>query len=336
MKKLWVVFISVVCMFALVATACGTDAGTSPEADSGEGNSNTGGGEEKTIAVIVKSTEHEFWQTVKKGAEEAGEQFGYNVTFQGASTETAIGEQVSIVEDAINQQVAAIVLAASDPEALVPPVQTAEEAGIPVITIDSGIDSDIPASHVSTDNKAAAGIAAEKMAELIGEEGKIAIVNFVAGAATAIDREEGFKEGIANYPNIEIVNTFYSDGDRAKALQITQDILTATPDIKGIFGANEGAAVGVANAIEQAEKADDVVVIGFDSSEDEISYIEKGVMQGIVVQNPYNIGFQGVEQAAGVLDGKDVEKQLDTGATYVNKENMEEDEIQKLLYPLDN
>lgn len=336
MKKSWIVFISLVCMFVLVAAACGTDSGTSPEADGGEGNGNTSGGEEKTIAVIVKSTEHEFWQTVKMGAEEAGEAFGYNVTFQGASTETAIGEQVSIVEDAINQQVAAIVLAASDSEALVPPVQKAEEAGIPVITIDSGIDSDIPESHVSTDNRAAAGIAAEKMAEFIGEEGKIAIVNFVAGAATAIDREEGFKERIAQYPNIEIVNTFYSDGDRAKALQITQDILTATPDIKGIFGANEGAAVGVANAIEQAGKADDVVVIGFDSSADEISYIEKGVMQGIVVQNPYNIGYQGVEQAVSVLEGKDVEKQLDTGATFVNQDNLQDEGIQKLLYPLEN
>lgn len=333
-KRSWIALISLVCSFALVVAACGTDAGTSLD-DEGE-TGQSAGNEEKTIAVIVKSTEHEFWQTVKKGAEEAGEQFGYNVTFQGASAETAIGEQVSIVEDAINQQVAAIVLAPSDPEALAPPLQNAEEAGIPVVTIDSSVDSDIPESHVSTDNRAAAGIAAEEMAGLIGEEGKVAIVSHVAGASTAIDREEGFKEMISKFPNIEIVNTFYSDGDREKALQITQDILTATPDIKGIFGANEGAAVGVANAIEQAEKADDVVVIGFDSSEDEISFIEKDVMKGIVVQNPFNIGYMGVEQAAAVLDGQNVEQQIDTGATFVNQENLQDEDIQKLLYPLDN
>lgn len=315
-------FSSVVCLllaFALIAVGC-----NSQDASESKGR----------IAVIVKSTQHEFWQTVKRGAEDAGKKYGYDITFQGASTETAVGEQVSIVEDAINQRVSAIVLAASDDQALVPPIQRANEAGIPVVTIDSGVGSDLPKSHVATDNRAAAAIAAREMAKAIGGKGKVAIVNFVAGAATAIDREKGFKDEIKKYPGIEIVNTFYSDGDRAKALAITQDLLTSTPDLKGIFAANEGAAVGVARAIEEAGKAEDIVVIGFDSSQDEIAYIEKGVMKGIVVQNPYRIGFEGVEQAVKVLRGENVQKRVDTGATYVTKENMNEPEIQKLLYPL--
>lgn len=298
------------------------------------GCSNGSAGSKGTIAVIVKSTQHEFWQAVKKGAEDAGKKAGYEVHFQGASTETAIGEQVNIVEDAINKQVSAIVLAASDAQALVPSIQRAVQAGIPVITIDSGVKSDLPKSHVATDNQAAAGIAAEKMAELIHQKGKVAIVNFVAGAASAVDREKGFKERMAKYPNIQIINTFYSNGDQEKAYSIALDILNSNPDIKGIFCANEGAAVGVAKAIKSAGKAGKVTVIGFDSSKDEISFIQEGVMDGTVVQNPYQIGYQGVEQAVKVINKQTVEKRIDTGATYVDKNNINNPEIQKLIHPL--
>jgi ribose transport system substrate-binding protein len=298
------------------------------------GCANSSAGNKGTIAVIVKSTQHEFWQAVKKGAEDAGKKEGYEVQFKGASTETAVGEQVNIVEDAINQQVSSIVLAASDTQALVPSIQRATQSGIPVITIDSGVKSDLPKSHVATDNRAAAGIAAEKMAQLIHQEGKVAIVNFVAGAASAVDREEGFKSVISKYPNIHIINTFYSDGDQDKAYSIALDILNSNPDIKGIFCANEGAAVGVAKAIKSAGKAGKVTVIGFDSSKDEISFIKNGVMNGTVVQNPYQIGYQGVELAVKVINKKPVEKRIDTGATYVDKNNINNPEIEKLVNPL--
>src|SRR5690606_24747370 len=168
----------------------------------------------------------------------------------------------------------------------------------------------------------------------IGEEGKVAIVSFVAGASTAVAREQGFINKIKEYPNIEIINTFYSDADRNKAMTITQDILTSTPDIKGILGTNEPSVVGVSLAVEQAGFQDKVTVVGFDSSEDEIYAINNGSMLGTVVQNPYNMGYLGVKQAVKVINGEDVEKLIDTGVTYINKENLETEEVQKLLNPL--
>lgn len=321
--------IAVLMLFVLLLTACNKDESTN-EVKNGDAS----GKDKYKIVVIAKSNNSEFWQTVNAGAEEAAKEENVSVTFQARPDETDIAGQVSIVEDAINQGVDAIVIAPSDVDALVAVVDKAQAEGIPVITIDSKLNSDTPKSHVATDNEAAAVLAAENLAKAIGEEGKVAIVSFVAGASTAVAREQGFINKIKEYPNIEIINTFYSDADRNKAMTITQDILTSTPDIKGIFGTNEPSVVGVSLAVEQAGFQDKVTVVGFDSSEDEIYAINNGSMLGTVVQNPYNMGYLGVKQAVKVINGEDVEKLIDTGVTYINKENLETEEVQKLLNPL--
>ncbi|MFJ7638412.1 ABC transporter substrate-binding protein [Peribacillus sp. NPDC097225] len=321
--------VAVLMAFVLMLTACNKD-----DASGGVKTGDASGKDQYKIVVIAKSNNSEFWQTVNAGAEEAAKEENVNVTFQARPDETDIAGQVSIVEDAINQGVDAIVLAPSDVDALIAVVDKADAAGIPVITIDSKLNSDTPKSHVATDNEAAAVLAAENLAKAIGEEGKVAIVSFVAGASTAVAREQGFISKIKEYPNIEIINTFYSDADRNKAMTITQDILTSTPDIKGIFGTNEPSAVGVSLAVEQTGFQDKVTVVGFDSSEDEIYAINNGSMVGTVVQNPFNMGYSGVKQAVKVIKGEEVEKVIDTGVTYVNKENLESEEVQKLLNPL--
>lgn len=318
--------LTILTLFVFILGACSQEPST-------QGDSESKATGKYKIVVIAKSNNSEFWQTVNSGAEDAAKEEGVNVTFQARPEETDIAGQVSIVEDAINQKVDAIVLAPSDVDALVSVVEKADNAGIPVITIDSKLNSDIPKSHVATNNEVAAAIAAENLAKAIGEKGKVAIVSFVAGASTAVAREQGFLDKIKEYPGIEIINTFYSDADRNKAMTITQDILTSTPDIKGIFGTNEPSAVGVSLAVEQAGVKDKVTVVGFDSSEDKIYAIQNGSMEGTVVQNPYNMGYQGVKQAVKVIKGEDVEKLIDTGVTYVNKDNLESDEVQKLLNP---
>jgi ribose transport system substrate-binding protein len=332
-------FLSAVLLVSLALTGCSSNAPT--HSSGGQQNAATGGSaqdgsakREIKVALISKGFQHEFWQTVKLGADSAAKELGVEATFVGPTDETKIADQVAMVEDAINKKVSVIALAALDKKALQPVVEKAKAANIPVITFDSGVEGDIPLSFIATDNVAAGAIAGEQMAKLIGETGKVAIVAHNAGTQTAIDREKGFRDAIAKYPNIQVLNTQYSDGDKAKALAIAQDLMTANPDLAGIYGTNEGAAVGVARAVQEKGMAGKIAVIGFDSSADEIAFIESGVMQGIVVQNPFQMGYLSVKTAVDIVGGKTVEKRIDTGATFINKENLQSEEAQKLLYPL--
>ncbi|NUK28822.1 ABC transporter substrate-binding protein [Parageobacillus sp. VR-IP] len=297
-------------------------------------NNNSGEGSKPlNVALIVKSVDSEYWLTVKAGAEKAAKELGVNLIFKGAPTETDIAGQISIVENAINQRMDGIVLAASDTKALVAPVEKAIDAGIPVVTVDSGIDSDKPQSFIATDNEKAAEEAAKVLAEMTGKKGKVAVVNFVPGAATAVMRENGFKDGIKKYPDMKIVAIQYSQSDKAKALSVTEDILTAHPDIVGIFGANNKSALGAAQAIKQKGLEDKVHLVAFDADPDEINELKKGTIKALIVQNPFKMGYEGVKNVVKAIKGEQVEKRIDTGVTVVTKDNFNDPEVQKLLFP---
>lgn len=285
------------------------------------------------VALIVKSIDSEYWLTVKAGAEKAAEELGVNVSFKGAPTETDIAGQISIVENAVNQHLDGIVLAASDTKALVQPAEKAIDSGIPVVTVDSGIDSDKPQSFIATDNEKGAEDAAKVLAEMTGKKGKVAVVNFVPGAATAVMRENGFKTGIEQYPNMEISTIQYSQSDKARALSVTEDILTANPDIVGIFGTNNKSALGAAQALKQKGMVDQVNLIAFDADPDEISALQEGTIKALVVQNPFKMGYEGVVNVVKAIKGEQVEKRIDTGVTVVTMENFNDPEVQKLLFP---
>lgn len=256
-----------------------------------------------------------------------------NVEFKGAQTETDLNGQVSILENSINQGFDAIILAPSDADALVPPVETAHEKDIPVIIIDSALNSDLPVSYIATDNVAAAELAAETMAKLIGEQGDVAILSYVPSAASAIDRETGFEKGIEKYKNINIVAKQYSQSDKARALSVTEDILTSNPNLAGYFSANNRSALGAAQAILQKGLKDQVVHVAFDADPDEISGLQEGTIDALVVQNPYKMGYLAVENALKVINGEEVEKRIDTGVTIVTMENFNDPQIQELLFP---
>ncbi|MFM1919824.1 MAG: hypothetical protein RLZZ303_1458 [Candidatus Hydrogenedentota bacterium] len=296
-----------------------------------EASSNTS--EKREIAVIPKGLAHQFWLTVKQGAEAAGEEFGANIVWQGPAKETEIEKQISIVNDMITRGVDAIVMAACDENALVPTIQKAMDAGIKVITIDSGVKSDLPLSFVATDNVAGARAAADTLAKMTGESGKVGLIPFVPGAATSELREQGFKEGIAAYPNMELAATLYCHSDVAKAMDAARDMMTAHPDLKGIFAANEAAAIGAAQAIRTAGKQGQVLLVAFDAAEEEVAGLQEGVIQALIVQNPFNMGYLGVKAALDALDGKPVEKRIDTGVVVVTQENLETPEVQQLINP---
>ncbi|MDS9469493.1 ABC transporter substrate-binding protein [Paracoccus sp. MBLB3053] len=283
------------------------------------------------IPLISKGFQHQFWQAVKQGADKAGEEFGVDVTFEGPDNETQVDKQIDMLAAALAKQPAAVGIAALDSQAVIPLLKKAQAANIPVIAFDSGVDSDIPTSTASTDNISAAALAADKMAELIGGEGKIAVVAHSQTSLTGVHRRDGFVNGIKEkYPNIEIVALEYGDGDQLKSTEITKAILTANPDIKGIFGTNEGSAIGVLNGVR--EMGAEVVVIGFDSGTVQKDAIRGGQMAGAITQNPVGIGYETVKAAVAVAKGETVEKNIDTGFFWYDKSNIDDPEIAAVLY----
>jgi len=283
------------------------------------------------ILVSPKGLVHSFWVTVKAGADSAGKEFGADVIWKGPTQETDIASQISIIEDYINKGVDAIVIAACDAQGLIPVLKKAADKKIPVITIDSGIDADFPLSFIATDNIAAAEKAADKLAELIHFKGKVACIPFVPGAATSNMREQGFVNKIKSYPEIELLPIRYSQSEVAVAMAVTEDILTAHPDVKGIFAANEAGTIGVIQALKTKNKIDQVKIVGFDAASNEVEALKAGEIDALIVQDPFKMGYEGVKAAIAALHGKTVEKRIDTGVYVVTRDNLAKPEIVRLL-----
>ena len=268
------------------------------------------------IAVIVKTTNSNFWQNVNKGAKAAIEnQSAHTMSFDGPAAESDIAAEVNLVENAINRGVAGIVLAPSDPEALGPVVKRAYQSGIPVVIIDSALSDQYKDSYqafLSTDNCTAGKQVAERMIKDAGTKGKVAVMSYVAGVGSEIGRVGCFQDYIGANSDIEIVGPYYSESQMAKALNQTTDILAANPDLVGIFGANEPTAVGMGRAIVQAGKAGDLVALGFDGNADLQQFVRDGVLEAIAVQGSFAMGEKGVNTVIDLLNGQKVEEFINT------------------------
>ena len=288
------------------------------------------------IAVIVKTTNSNFWQNVSKGADAAiAGQSAHTVSFNGPASESAVADQVSLVENAINRGVSAIVLAPSDPEALAPVVKRAFEAGIPVAIIDSMLAAGNEAYYqtfLSTDNCAAGELAAQTMIDAAGSTGKVAVMSYVAGVGSEIGRVGCFSDYLAKNSDLEIVGPFYSQSQMATALNQTTDILAANTDLVGIFGANEPTAIGMGRAIEQAGKAGQLTAIGFDGNADLQDMVKIGTLLATAVQGSFQMGELGVQAVMGVLAGETIETFIDTGVVMVTKDNIDSPVAQNVLY----
>lgn len=289
-----------------------------------------------TVLVCAKTLASSFWLTVRAGAYAAGKEYGAEIIWKGPAVETDIAGQISIVEDYTNKRVNAIALAACDVKALYAPVKKALGKGIPVISLDSGLDPDPTLSLVATDNLKGAIDAGNALSKLIGGRGKVACIPYIPGASTSILREKGFKLAIKKFPDIKLVAIQYSESDVAKAMSVTEDILTANPNLNGIFAANEPSAIGVSRAVKARGLAGKVKIVAFDASPLEIEMLQRGTIQGLVAQNPYNMGYTAVKVCIDVLHGKKIAKRIDTGVEVVTMNNFYEPYIQKLLFPLGN
>ena len=308
---------------AMVVAACG---------GSSTGSSGASGAK-PYIAIVSKGSQHQFWQAVQKGATDEAAAKGATISYEGPASESEVDKQLTMLQTALDKKPAAICFAALDSKAAGPLLQKAKDAKIPVVGFDSGVDSEIPVTTVSTDNIAAAGEAADQMAKLIGDAGKVAVIVHDQTSQTGTTRRDGFVNRMKEkHPNIQVVAIEYGAGDPVKSADLAKAIMTANPDLKGFFGANEGSAKGVLNALKETGKENKVVAIGYDSGQQQIDAIKSGVMAGAITQNPVGIGAKCVDAALDAIAGKTVAKTIDTGYFYYDKANIDKPEIAAVLY----
>jgi ribose transport system substrate-binding protein len=311
------VAVSVAALLALTACASGGEPGA---------------GDKPYVALVSKGFQHQFWQAVKQGADDAAAELDVEVTFEGPETETEVEKQLTMLQTALDKSPDALGFAALDSEASIPMMTDAESRGIPVIAFDSGVESDVPVTTVSTDNLAASAEAAKHMAELVGS-GKIAVIAHDQTSQTGQQRVEGFTQYIEeNAPDIEIVDTQYANGDQLKSADAAKAIMQAHPDLKGIYGTNEGSAVGVVKAVQETGKSGELTVIGFDSGKAQTDAIRDGLMAGAITQDPIKMGYETVKAAVAAINGEELEPVVDSGFYWYDKNNIDDEDIAAVLY----
>ncbi len=310
--------------------------------------------DETYVAVIIKS-QSQYWEATKKGVEDAGKEMDIKVTYEAPEKED-VAAQINYVNNAIANKADAIVIApAEDTDGLAEALKNARSNNIPVIAIDTELREETRNSCISTNSAYAGAIAGRKAYELLGGKGSIGIVTHQPTSPLAIQRKDGFENQIKEYqentenggdgeessPSLNIVATESGDGDLEKTMTATKKLLEEHPDVEFIFATNQTTTRGVCRAIDELGMADKVDVIGFDSftakddckSSDE--YIENGALDGFILQNPYNMGYLGVRYARNLINGESISDTIDTGATLVTKDNINDSDIQLIMHPMD-
>lgn len=294
------------------------------------------GKNDQSIVFVPKTIDKgiEFWQVVEQGVSAAAAELGTEVEVVGTDAEKDVDDQIRILREIIAMKPKAIVLAASDYERTVPVAQEIVQAGIPLITVDSGLKGGISKSFIATDNVEAGKKAAGALVQALPDKGQVAIISFVKGSSTSIERENGLREVLQKESGIQILDTFYSEGSSDKAYEITRSLLTDYPHLKAIVGLNEPSTLGAAKALRDLKRPGEVKLIGFDSSKEEIGFLEDEIIQAIVVQKPFNMGYMALKTAVQLSGGEKVEAWIDTGSEVIWKSNMYSKPNQKLLFPI--
>jgi ribose transport system substrate-binding protein len=282
------------------------------------------------IVFIPKSTSATFYLFLVKGAQDKAEELGYTIDYLGPATEADIAAQVDLVRNVTKKKPAGILLAALDSEALIAPVEEAMAAGVPVVMVDSGINSDVPVASIITDQYAGGFMAGEEMARLLGEEGLVADHGIQAGSVSA-GRSTGFQEAIAQYANMEALETQWTDADATKSMNITSDELTAHPELAGVFNAC-GASTGDAEAVKSKGLAEEVKIVAFDPSPEVLPLFDEGTIQAIIAQDPYQMGYEGVAALDAFINGETIENpNVELAPVLITPENYDTDVVQALL-----
>ena len=289
-------------------------------------------GEGIEIAFIQGVIGDGFYISMECGVQDAADALGATVNVQGPDAFDAT-LQNPIIDAVVASGPDAILVAPNDVEASAGPLQRAQEAGIEVILVDTTVnDESIGASRIASDNFQGGVTAADALAEMIGEQGKVMVISVNPGISSTDARQAGFEEQIATYPDIEYIGTEFSNNEPARAAEIVTATLAANPDLNGVFAANLFSAQGTATGLVQAGAQEDVSVVGFDAGAAQVDQLQAGDVQALVVQKPYDIGYQGVEQAVAAVNGDEVTPEIPTDFVVATADNLEDPEISQ--YPL--
>ena len=316
-------------LFALIPFAWGC--GSSSSDESGE----AGAESPLEIAVVPKGTTHEFWKAIHAGAEKAAAEFDVEVIWQGPQKEDDRQLQIQVLQNLISRGVDAIVLAPLDSRSMARPVEAAVARGIPVVVIDSGLESDAQSSFIASNNYEGGRIGGQYLAEQLGGSGKVVLLRYQEGSASTSNRERGFLDALNEYaPDAELlVDNMYAGATMALGLQVSQNILNRFPEIDAIFTPNETATQGMLRALETAGRAGEVTLIGFDVNSVLLDALRAETLHGLVVQDPVGMGYEGVKAAVSIIQGQTVPERMDTRTILVTPDNIDDAEIQELLHP---
>lgn len=315
---------------SLTMAACGGGSGSGTTADGS-----------LHLAVIPKGTTHEFWKSIHAGAIKAQREYeaqgvAVRLTWKGPIREDDREQQIQVVEGFLSQGVNGIVLAPLDASALVRPVQEAKRAGIPTVVIDSALASGDAVSFVATDNEKGGALAADRLGQLLQGKGRVLVLRYQEGSASTEAREKGFLDRLASqYPDIQIVSADQFAGPtRDTAKRASENLLNRFGgQVDGIFTPNESSTAGMLLALQDVGKAGQVRFVGFDSSEAFITAIRNKQLDGVVLQNPFEMGYQGVRTMVAHLKGEAIQPRVDTGVTIVTPDNLDTDASKALLNP---
>lgn len=325
--------------FALISTALSflILVGCSPSSKEDQNSTtNTSADSKKLrIAVIPKGSTHSFWKSIHAGAVKAGQETGTEILWQGPQKEDDRQMQIQVVQNFISRGVDGIVLAPLDDRSLATPVSSAVKRKIPVVIIDSGLQSQDFSSFVATDNKMGGKLCAQHLAKLLGGKGKAIMLRYNEGSASTAEREAGFLEGMKEYaPNVELISTNqYAGATMEKAFQASQNLLNRFAQVDGIYCPNESSTQGMLRALQTSGKAKKVKFVGFDANETLIAGVQNGEIHGLAVQNPFEMGYAGVKTMVAIIKNEKYEKKIDTGVKLVTAENLNEPDTQQLVNP---
>jgi ribose transport system substrate-binding protein len=294
-----------------------------------------------TVAVIPKGTTHEFWKSIHAGAIKAerelnGKGIKTEIIWKGPLKEDDRDQQIQVVENFMSRRVSGLVLAPLDSQALVKPVENAIQAKVPVVIIDSGLNSEQYVSFVATDNYKGGQLAGEHLAKLLQGKGNVILLRYAVGSASTEAREAGFLDTLKKHPEIKLISSDqYAGPTRETGYQASQNLLNRFgTEVNGVFCPNENSTIGMTMALREIGKAGGKVkMVGFDSGTKSVIDLKNGDVQGLVVQNPLLMGYQGVMTMIQALQGEKVEKRIDTGVVLATPENMDQPQIKELLHP---
>lgn len=288
---------------------------------------------QKQIRIIGKSQQSSiYWDVVNAGASAAGEELGYNVEYIAPESEKDIDGQISLINKAVQDKVDGIVIAPINADDMNEAMQSAKDSGVSILTIDSKSSLD-DMVYIGTDNYVAGTIAGTEAAKMLNESKKVAIVALNEESTLSV-RWKGFEDSVASDSSINIVEKTYCNSDKETAKKQTAELIDKYPDIEMICGVNQTTTLAICETIVEKGVQGKIKVVGYDAAEPEVEYINQGVLTGTVVQNPYNIGYLGVKNVADMADGKSISKIIDTGTTFVTADNINDEAIQLLIYPM--